>query len=936
MRPVGFLAIATATLGLTLHAAAQTPPAAPANAQAVEFFESKVRPLLAQHCYSCHGEKRQQAGLRLDGRDALLKGSDNGPVVVPGDPEKSTLVRAIRYSGELKMPPKGKLPADAVEALTTWVKMGVPWPEVSSSAASRPPADAVAELRKKHWAFQPVQKPPLPAVKNAEWARTPLDRFILARLEAQGLAPSPPADKRTLLRRVTFDLTGLPPTPEEVAAFEADSSPEAFARVVDRLLASPQYGACWARHWLDVARYADTKGYVFTEERRYPYAYTFRDYVIRAFNDDLSYDQFVVQQLAADRLPLGDDKQPLAAMGFLTLGRRFLNNQNDIIDDRIDVVSRGLLGLTVTCARCHDHKFDPIPQKDYYSLAGVFASSTEPKDLPLLAQPERTEAFVAFEKELQAREQKVTEFIQAKHAELLTRFRSRMADYLLQAQEAERSGGEFRDRGRTSGELSPRMVQRWQKYLSETRNSPHPVLAAWHAFAALPAKEFAAQAPAVAARLSADADPQHRVHPLVAQAFADKPPTSLREVAQRYGDLFDSVDKLWQKALQQAKEQKTEPPTALADPDQESLRQFLYDSKNPANVPLAECEQVFDRKMRDELVAVRKRVEEWKATSAGAPPRAMVLADLPSPVTPHVLLRGNPANPGEAVPRQFLQVLAGDKREPFHDGSGRLELARAIASADNPLTARVFVNRVWMYHFGEGLVRTPSNFGLRGDPPTHPELLDYLAATFVEEGWSIKKLHRQILLSNAYQQAGDDRPDGLRIDPENRLLWKLNRRRLDFEALRDSLLAAAGRLDPKIGGPPVDLTTTPFSPRRSVYGFIDRQNLPGLFRTFDFASPDTTSPQRHETTVPQQALFLMNSPFVIEQARHLVARADVQAQKEGAERIGYLYRLLYGRPAEPDEVALGLRFVAEAENPQTAWAKYAQVLLLSNEFTFVD
>jgi hypothetical protein len=853
-------------------------------------------------------------------------------VVVPGDPEKSTLVRAIRYGGELKMPPKGKLPPEAVEALTTWVKMGVPWPAVSTSAAARSPADAVAELRRNHWAFQPVQKPALPAVKNQEWARTPLDRFILGRLEAQGLAPSPPADKRTLLRRVTFDLTGLPPAPDEVAAFEADSSPEAFARVVDRLLASPQYGACWARHWLDVARYADTKGYVFTEERRFPYAYTFRDYVIGAFNDDLPYDQFLIQQLAADRLPLGDDKHPLAAMGFLTLGRRFLNNQNDIIDDRIDVVSRGLLGLTVTCARCHDHKFDPIPQKDYYSLAGVFASSTEPKDLPLLGQPERTAAFVAFETELQAREQKVTDFIQAKHAELLPRFRSHTADYMLRAQETEGSRGERRDERQTTGELSQRMVQRWQKYLSEARSSPPSVLAAWYAFAALPAKDFEAQANAVVANLSAD---QH-VHPLVARAFADKPPASLKEVARRYGELFDSVDKLWQKALQQAKEQKTEAPTALADPDQESLRQFLYDAKTPGNVPLSECEQVFDRKMRDDLVAVRKRVEEWKATSPGAPPRAMVLTDLPIPVTPHVLQRGNPANPGEEVPRQFLQVLAGDKREPFHDGSGRLELARAIASADNPLTARVFVNRAWMYHFGEGLVRTPSNFGLRGDPPTHPELLDYLAATFVAEGWSIKKLHRQILLSSAYQQASDDRPDGLRLDPENRLLWKMNRRRLDFEALRDSLVAATGRLDLKIGGPPVDLTKTPFSTRRSVYGFIDRQNLPGLFRTFDFASPDTSSPQRHETTVPQQALFLMNSPFVIEQARHLIERADVQAQKEGAERIGYLYRLLYGRPADSDEVAVGLRFVAEREKAQTAWEKYAQVLLLSNEFAFVD
>jgi hypothetical protein len=752
--------------------------------QAAEFFETRVRPVLAEHCHSCHGPTKQKAGLRLDSRAALLKGGDDGPVVIPGQPNQSALVRAIRYSGDVRMPPKGKLPAEVIAALTAWVKMGVPWPESDKTA---PGKTETAITPSKHWAFQPVRKPSPPAVKDEQWVRTTLDRFVLARLKSQGLAPAKQADRRTLIRRVSFDLIGLPPTSKQVAVFEADSAPNAYEKLVDRLLACPHYGERWGRHWLDVARYADTKGYVFLEERRYPYAYTYRDYVIRAFNEDLPYDQFIVEQLAADRLPSTQDKRSLAALGFLTLGRRFLNNPHDIIDDRIDVVSRGLLGLTVTCARCHDHKFDPIPQRDYYSLYGVFASSREPRDLPLLGEPPRTPAYLAFDKELRARQRKMTEFLEAKRAEVLAR----------------------------------------------------------------------------------------------------KP-----EV--------------------------------------------------PRKVTLQELPRFFDRAAREQLTGLRRRVEEWQASSPAAPPRAMVLEDAAEPVTPHVFKRGNPNMPGDEVPRQFLLVLAGAHRQPFHEGSGRLELARAIVDKSNPLTARVLVNRVWQHHFGAGLVRTSGDFGTRGEPATHPELLDYLAATFVESGWSIKKLHRLILLSSVYQQASDDNPAGEQLDPENRLLWRMNRQRLDFEELRDSLLAVAGRLDTTAGGPAVDLTTAPFSTRRSVYGFIDRQNLPGLFRTFDFASPDTTTPQRHTTTVPQQALFLMNSPFVAEQARHLIRRPEIAAAKQPTEKIQRLYQILYGRAADADEVSMGLRFLAEGHEPDKAgktlgaWEELAQVLLLTNEAAFVD
>ena len=465
-------------------------------------------------------------------------------------------MQAIRYTGDTKMPPKERLSPDAVEALTVWVKRGTPWPDTTVAGAKAAPS-SIDQVRQSHWAFRPVQTPALPAVRHAAWVKNPIDRFVLARLEAQGLHPAGAADRRTLIRRATFDLIGVPPTPDEVAAFEADKSPEAYARVIDRLLASPLYGERWARHWLDVARYADTKGYVFTEERLFPYAYTYRDYVIRAFNEDLPYDQFILQQLAADALPLGNDKRPLAAMGYLTLGRRFLNNTHDIIDDRIDVVSRGLLGLTVGCARCHDHKFDPIPTKDYYSLYGVFASSVEPADLPLLGKPEQGAAYAAFEKELQAHEGKIADYLKAKHAELLPQFRARVADYLLAVHKADQSSGPA-SRQAATGDIVPAMVRRWQNYLAEARKNRSPIFSPWFAFAALPAGEFGTRAPALAQQIAANVD--HPYHPLVARAFAGSPPLTLKDVATRYGELLATVDK----------------PMPLPDPEQEALRQVFY------------------------------------------------------------------------------------------------------------------------------------------------------------------------------------------------------------------------------------------------------------------------------------------------------------------------------------------------------------------------
>jgi len=886
------------------------PPAAPAAGPAIspaeaEFFETQVRPVLAEKCYSCHGPKLQQAGLRVDSRAALLRGTDAGqPSLVPGDPEKSSLVTAIRHTGAVKMPPQGKLPDKDIQALTEWVKMGAPWPGGGAVVST----ESAADRAKKHWAFQPVRKPAVPAVKNKTWIKSPVDAFILAKLEKKGIAPSRIADRRTLIRRATFDLTGLPPTMEEIEAFIQDKSPTAFATVVDRLLASPRYGERWARYWLDIARYADTKGYVFQEERRYPYAYTYRDYVIRAFNEDLPYDQFLTHQIAADHLPLGDDKRPLAAMGFLTLGRRFLNNQADIIDDRIDTVMRGTQGMTVACARCHDHKFDPIPTKDYYSLYGVFASSVEPADLPLISVPERTEAYLAYEKQLQALQANVDQFLAGKHAEYVAGLRSQVGDYLLAAHDA-KNGMDVQRLARNR-DLSPMVLRRWQEFLAETRKSQHPVFAAWNAYAAVPEAEFAAKAPAVIASLAPSGS-----NALVAQSFSMKPPATLKEAAQRYGQLLADIDRRWKQAQAEAAKTGAAAPGSLPNGNEEQLRQVLYAQNSPVNVPLAEARQLFNRADRDRLQGLQQRVDGLKATSPGAPARAMALADAPTPVTPRVFRRGNPGNPGEEVPRQFLAVLSGPERKPFTKGSGRLELAQAIASKENPLTARVMMNRIWLNHFGAGLVRTPSDFGLRSDPPTHPELLDYLATRFMEEGWSVKKMHRLIMLSSTYQQASDVNPRSAQIDPENMLVWRMNRRRLDFEATRDSLLAASGQLDLKMGGPSVELGKPEANVRRAVYLFVDRQNLPGLFRTFDFASPDSSSPMRFNTTVPQQALFLMNSPFVVEQARQLIQRPEVAGETQAAQKIQRLYRLVYGRDAEPDEVALGLRFLKSVQAP---------------------
>ncbi len=738
-------------------------------------------------------------------------------------------------------------------------------------------------------------------------------------------------------------MTGLPPTPEEVDTFEVDGAPDSFERLVDRLLASPRYGERWGRYWLDVARYADTKGYILFQDANFHWAYTYRDYVIRAFNQDLPYDRFLIEQIAADRLPAENGRKPLEALGFLSLGGRFMGNVHDIIDDRIDVVCRGLMSLTVTCARCHDHKFDPIPAQDYYSLYGVLASAREPEILPEVNHSEQTPAYARFVKELESRQRKLSEFVALKHRALVESSKQRVAEYLLAAQKAldQPTTEEFMLLA-DGNDLNPTMVVRWQAYLTRMRKTHDPVFALWHELANLPEKSFAQDAARLIAKNvvaveSGDRDSSRAVNPVILRELFARLPGSLAEVAQAYGQLLNGVEGQWQERVCRATlEERTAGP--LPEPALESLRQVFHGPDSPPEVvmlPYGDLGLLPDRPSQAKLQELRNAVQNWLTTGPGAPARAMALEDLSRPYEPRVFLRGNPNNLGEGVPRRFLAILSGTKREPFRDGGGRLDLARAITRRDNPLTARAIVNRVWMHHFGTPLVATPGDFGLRSEAPTHPELLDHLASQFIEEGWSIKSLHRRMMLSSTYQQRSDDRREARARDPENTLYWRANRRRLDLEATRDALLAVSGRLSGRLGGPPMPSLTGTES-RRTIYGFVDRLNLPGLYRTFDFPDPSTTSPRRDQTTVAPQALFLMNHPLMTEICRSVLARADIASMSDVRSKVGRLFLLVYGRPPREDELTTIRRFLGEPPVDQRRWQSFVQAILMSNEFVFVD
>jgi hypothetical protein len=966
LRAVPILAWFSAIWFLALSAsAANAPKLTPVQ---TEFFESKIRPLLVENCYKCHsaGAEKLKGGLLLDTRDGVLKGGDTGPAIVPGKPDDSLLIKAVRYADkDLQMPPSDKkLPDNLIASLEQWVRMGAPDPRTEGTNA-KPMYSADIEKAKKHWAYKPVVKPAVPQPDDPQkWIQNPIDNFILAGLRSKDLAPSPKADKITLIRRATFDLHGLPPTEKEVEDFLADSSPNSFATVLDRLLASARYGERWGRHWLDLAKYADTKGPPNQgRDNRYLWSWTYRDWVIRAFNEDLPYDQFILRQIAADKLNL-DNKRDLAAMGYLTLGNRFNNNLNDFIDDRIDLIGKSTMGLTLGCARCHDHKFDPIPTRDYYSLHGVFNSSVEPREGPVIVPPKDAGVYRDFQTLLAAREAALLKFYDEAERELSADLRGKVGDYLLALREHKKSDSEMpldtyvRRRG-----LSGRVALAWNEYLKNKSRKHSPVFAPWFAFEKIPNAEFIAKSKELSAKFYANADRTKPINPAVAKLFVT-PPASLAQVAARYTALFANVTKAWESTMSSYESRKktstTPPPEPIALPDAslEELRQVLYAKGSPTFIDERLVRSAVDRdnRLRDRQNALQRAVNDVKATHPGSPVHAHVMEDADKPRDSYVMVKGNPGHRGPVVPRQFPEIMAGSTRRPFKDGSGRLELAQAIVNKDNSLTARVMANRIWLHHFGDGLVNTPDDFGVRSEPPIHPDLLDWLAAEFMgvetlksssveaagaatsgsastvqrfnastSQPWSLKKMHRLIMLSATYQQSSEENPRFAQIDPGNKYYWQMNRRRLDFEALRDTILYIGGRLDLAMGGPGVRLDAEPYSTRRTVYAFIDRARVPSMFQSFDFANPDLTTGKRSETIIPQQALFMMNSPLVVEQARNLTLRTDFKAKAKAEEKIKLLYKLIYQRAPTDVEMKLALDYirgesaVTAANAGQLAW-----------------
>ncbi len=886
-----------------------------------DFFEGKIRPLLSETCYKCHSLQsgKSKGNLTLDSKVGWQKGGDGGPAIVPGDPEKSLLYTALTYTDtDLQMPPSssgGKLSAQQIADVATWIKMGAPDPRTEAEA-KKTKLSGLTDSARKHWAYQPPDRHAFPNNKNQQWCRTPIDNFILQKLEANGMLPSPDATRETLLRRVTYDLTGLPPTYAETEAFMNDTAPNAYEKVVDRLLASPAYGERWARHWLDTARYADTVGGTRNQNRnsdyRYADAWTYRDYVVKAFNDDKPYTDFIVEQLAADLIPGISPNDPrLAALGFLTVGERF-GNANDIINDRIDVVSKGFLAMTVVCARCHDHMFDPIPTKDYYALHGVFASITEPSEKPLIgmkATPAQQQDF----------EKKYTALIKGIGGQYYDLVGKELAEFYRVPGAYIRAATAGGGKGR-GNEAQKAMVEQYKldaelvQFIGRGMQQNPSVWGPLSSFRNGGGMKFANRPMAEKGGMSAMMPKRagSGTNPLVQNALTAAQPKTFDAAVEAYAQLFESLaakSKGFIPAMRNA--------ASVAVPGyDEAMIDLLRGPFEMAPAVLLTqnwleaATENFPRRIAGRGRLDFAAINLLEITHPGAPARAMVVKDKDRPVNSPVFIRGQQQTRGAIVPRGFLEILSpGQKSIEFSKGSGRYELATCIASKDNPLTARVIVNRVWMHHFGEGFVRTPDDLGTMSEKPTHPELFDFLANWFMDTGWSMKKLHKLIVMSRVFQESSHTRTEYETLDPGNRLLWRANVRRLDFESTRDSLLVYSGDLDRTVGGKPVNLTDEPYSYRRSVYGYIDRGNLPELMAHFDFSDPDMPNSKRSTSIVPQQALFLMNSAMAVDVTRKVLARPEITRQSNELSRISAIYRLIFQRYPTMQEIQMANKFL---------------------------
>ncbi|MEX2577715.1 MAG: PSD1 and planctomycete cytochrome C domain-containing protein [Verrucomicrobiales bacterium] len=934
-----------ATLGGLACVAGWFSSAAGSGSEEVD-FNRDIRPLFSENCFACHGPDaaKREANLRLDtAAGATRTLADGTAAVKPGRPEESLLMARIDSADpdEVMPPPDtGKtLSATQRETLRRWIGEGARY--------------------EAHWAFRTIEDAEPPTVGGP--ALSDIDRFLLAALEARGLTWSEPASRRQLIRRATFDLTGLPPEWEEVEAFLEDPRPdaEAFAAVVDGLLESPAYGERWGRHWLDLARYADTHGGGATGVTRFPFSYTYRDYVIAAFNADLPYDRFLLEQLAADQLKLEETDPALAALGFLTVGYQH-RNRHDRIDDQIDVISRGLLGLTVSCARCHDHKFDPIPTSDYYALHATLASSRPPTDLPLVGEPEVDAGYQA---ELAKRKRLRDDIVREQGEVMRGRLRMQTGLYLRELakgvpeQDTSTSFLSYR-----TDDLRPVVLERWRRYLA-ARDENDAVFGPWHRLANLPDEEdFASRCREMVEALTGEnGDPEKfaaehllatrppKWNPRVLDALEATRPKSMVEAADVYGEVFAAAHRQWMTSRLEASLEAAPDGSVVPDQDpkhrvvnsaiERQLRHHLYDPASPTAISFEDDRthlKMLNRGVRDAVRSTLKSIDGLNLT-ATAPPRAMALREAGDAPGAFVFLRGNPVARGERVAPRFLTALAGEEAPAFPNGRRRLGLARSIVDPANPLTRRVIVNWVWQHHFGSGLVRTADDFGTRGDPPTHPELLDYLAARFLEDGWSLKSLHRRLMLSVAYRQGAMENPAAREEDPGNTLLWRMPVRRLELEAMRDSMLRVSGELGPdaKRGGRPFEETDDRAVPRRSVYGFVNRDVIARMTATFDGADPSACTMKRPETTVPQQTLFALNSDFVQDRAKALAARPEIRSGT-GEERVRRLYELVFSRSPDAEETELALAYVAEAGTPEAGWERFAHVLLASNEFHFLD
>ncbi|MBN81717.1 MAG: hypothetical protein CMJ70_16415 [Planctomycetaceae bacterium] len=1123
-----------------------------------DFFEQRIRPLLTAHCYACHGPDQAMGKLRLDTRVGWQRGGDSGPAIVPGDPASSLLIKAVQYRDpQLKMPPPDEadpLSPRQIADLVHWIREGAVDTRTGKPLPSGPTG-------KEHWAFQPLTQQQVPAGSH------PVDALIDPLLAQRSFVPAPRADRQTLIRRMTYDLLGLPPTAEQRATALAD-----LPGLIDALLASPHYGERWARHWLDVARYADAKDGVlmYGDARIRPFAYTYRDYVIRAFNDDKPFNVFIQEQIAADQLDLAAQDPALAAMGFLTLGRMFDNNRHDVIDDQIDTITRGLLGLTVSCARCHDHKFDPIPTADYYSLYGILASSIEPYDRPRIGPV--SEAGKQYEQELGDKLQEVFARRQKHYEETLATARDRTPDYLVQVATTDP------DISETSifflsllpEQLRPQITYRWRQLIARRAHPQDPIFGPWadlmenpelqvkrwqerkvdpRVIMALVAaqpqnradvartygtllrdiwagerkvqsalQDVAGQLAALSAKRVNLADvvgggighqtdtrgqsidpvtgeittrtagfveiTEHdTLIPVPASAAVDgvfipksgstvisstglkisdlpktggqtwdyfrygpsggatvntidgvdysKTPNSVLALHANKGITFDlnvlrttfgfqeaafqavfghggakgqsTVDffiyldgkRVLQREqfaaqqkglaidlplpararfltlivteggqglshdqailgnpriaianrtakdkqhtarladLQQQQQELQDQLAARAALAEDRLGALLLSEQSPVWFPIDQTYHHLSRTEKDAFRGLVNQIDNISVKHKAAADRAMVMVDDAPLYDPVIFQRGDPAQRGNPVPRQFLQVVSPSKRTPFTRGSGRLELANAIASDQNPLTARVWANRVWMHHFGEPLVDNPSDFGLRTTRPVQYQLLDYLAHSLIKSGWRTKALHRLIMTSQAYQRTSDlGQHKRLQFqatkDPENQYLWRAHRRRLDLEQMRDTLLLLSGQLNQEMYGRPGAIDNLDYR-RRTIYTFVERQNVPSVVKNFDAANPDSSTARRVTTTVPQQALFAMNAPFVTQAAQAIAKRTG---GSDPTEQIRQLYTIILGRTPSSDELNLGLAFIKNAP-----WEQYAHTLLMTNEAIFID